>query len=115
MTLAMASALRAVEAQTLQKPCQAKLLHRPQTDMLDPHRARADQLQSADIHRLQVGTAAARRAVEQTRDKALGMILDFLRTGQRRQIRLAVEQLPDAGAQNRPVMAVEREVAAEVE
>ena len=47
--------------------------------------------------------------------KALGMPLNFCRTGQRHQIALAVEQLPDAGAQNRPVMAFEREVAAEVE
>ena len=108
-------ALRAVEAQSLQKPFQAKLLHRPQTDMLDPRRARADQLQRADIHRLQIGAAAGRRAVEQLRDKALGMPLNLCRTGQRHQIALAVEQLPDAGAQNRPVMAFEREIAAEVE
>ena len=108
-------ALRAVEAQSLQKPFQAMLLHRPQTDMLDPRRARADQLQRADIHRLQVGAAAGRRAVDQLRDKALGMPLNLCRTGQRLQIALAVEQLPDAGAQNRPVMAFEREVAAEVE
>ena len=108
-------ALRAVEAQSLQKPFQAMLLHRPQTDMLDPRRARADQLQRADIHRLQIGAAAGRRAVEQLRDKALGMPLNLCRTGQRHQIALAVEQLPDAGAQNRPVMAFEREVAAEVE
>ena len=110
-------ALRAVEAQSLQKPFQAELLHRPQTDMLDPRRARADQLQRADIHRLQVGTPdpAGRGAVEQLRDDALGMALDLFRTAQRNQLGLAVEKLPHPAAQHRPVPPLEREVAAEVE
>ena len=86
-------------------------------DMLDADRTRADQLQGADIHRLQLGTPgpAGRRAVEQLRGDALGVPLDLLRTGQRHQLALAVEQLLDAGAQHRPVTAFDREVAPQVE
>ena len=110
-------ALRAVEAQPLQQRLQTEPLHGPQPDMLDADRARADQLQGADIHRLQVGTPdpAGRGAVEQLRDDALGMALDLFRTAQRNQLGLAVEKLPHPAAQHRPVPPLDREVAAEVE
>ena len=110
-------ALRAVEAQPLQQSLQAEPLHGPQPDMLDADRTRADQLQGADIHRLQVGAPgpAGRRAVEQLRGDALGVPLDLLRTGQRNQLGLAVEQLLDPAAQHRPVPPLDREVAPQVE
>ena len=111
-------ALRAVEAQPLQQrlPDRARsMAHSPTCST--PDRARADQLQGADIHRLQVGTPdpAGRGAVEQLRDDALGMALDLFRTAQRNQLGLAVEKLPHPAAQHRPVPPLDREVAAEVE
>ena len=110
-------ALRAVEAQALQQSLQAEPLHGPQPDMLDADRTRADQLQGADIHRLQVRAPgpAGRRAVEQLRGDALGVPLDLLRTGQRNQLGLAVELLLDPAAQHRPVPPLDREVAPQVE
>ena len=89
-------------------------LHGPQPDMLDADRTRADQLQGADM---QVGAPgpAGRRAVEQLRGDALGVPLDLLRTGQRNQLGLAVEQLLDPAAQHRPVPPLDREVAPQVE
>ena len=110
-------ALRAVEAEPLQQSLQAELLHGPQPDILDADRARADQLQGTHIHRLQVGAldCGGRCAIEELRGDALGIPLNLLRTGQRHQFALALEQLLDPGAQHGPVPSLEREVAAEVE
>ena len=57
ITVAMASA-RCVPLKPSRssQSLQAEPLHGPQPDMLDADRTRADQLQGADIHRLQVGT-----------------------------------------------------------
>ena len=110
-------ALRAVEAEPLQQSLQAELLHGPQPDIFDADRARADQLQGTHIHRLQVGAldCGGRCAIEELRGDALGIPLHLLRTGQRHQFALALEQLLDPGAQHGPVPSLEREVAAEVE
>ena len=54
-------------------------------------------------------------AIEELRGDALGIPLHLLRTGQRHQFALALEQLLDPGAQHGPVPSLEREVAAEVE
>jgi hypothetical protein len=45
----------------------------------------------------------------------LGMMLDLLRAVRLHQISLATQQLLDAGAQQPPMLALDREVAAEVE
>ena len=110
-------ALRAVEAQPLQQGLQPELLHRPSPDLLDAHRAWADQLQRADVHRPQIAAPGRGgcRASEELRRDALGMPLHLFRTGRRHQLALAVEQLLDAGAQDRPVPSLDREVAPQIE
>ena len=109
-------AQRRVDAERLQQRRQAEPAQRPQGGVLHADAARARQRQAADGDLLDAaGVAARRRAAGQ---QLLG---DALRLGLHRgrrvaeQVALAVEDLLDALAQQRPAFAVDVEVAAEVE
>ncbi len=109
-------AQRGADAERLEQGRQAELAQRPQRGALDADRARPRQRQAADGDRLDAGGGFRRRRA--AGQQLLGDALRLgLRGGRRvaEQVALAVEDLLDALAQQRPVVAVDGEVAAEVE
>ena len=110
-------ALLGAKAQALKGAVEPELLHRPQAERLDADRARPHQGQGVHVHRLQVGSFGlpCRGALKKLGSDMLGLPLDLLGAVQGHQVALAIEQLADTGAQERPVLAFDREVAAEVE
>ena len=110
-------ALRRVEPQAFQQPLETELLHRPKPDMLDARRTRTHRLRAVHVDRLNVRTTdgIGRRAAQQLRGNPLRLPFHVFGTGELDQRDLAVEQLPDPGAQRRPVPAFDGKLAAEVQ
>ena len=109
---------RTVEAPLFQELAESELLHRPQPDMFDAHRARSHHLEGIHIHAVHHAAWKARTitgAADKLRRNALCLAFHRLGTWQRQHRGLGRQKPRDPVAQHPPVLAVHGKVASQVE